>query len=181
MHSPVHSLCTTAKLTKIAQDHTFYPFATTNPADYANLRSVYLDSTLDPLLRELDFRQEGWRLEHSDPKDASTPITLKGVVFNEMKGVMSDAGSLYFEEFQKHMYRNTIYGCNSGGNPLDIPALTYDTLRNFHKFHYHPSNAKTFTYGISTKSLKLMRRRHSFNKPTRPAQRTIQSILTLHP
>jgi Zn-dependent M16 (insulinase) family peptidase len=96
----------------------------------------------------LDFRQEGWRLEHADPRDSSTPITFKGIVFNEMKGVMSDAGSLYFEEFQKNMYRNTIYGCNSGGNPLDIPSLTFDGLKNFHKEHYHPSNAKIFTYGI---------------------------------
>jgi Zn-dependent M16 (insulinase) family peptidase len=134
---------------QVAQDNTFYPFATTNPTDYKNLQSVYLDSTLDPLLRELDFRQEGWRLEHVDPRDPTTPITFKGIVFNEMKGVMSDAGSLYFDEFQKHMYPGTIYGCNSGGNPLDIPALTFDGLKNFHKAHYHPSNAKTFTYGTS--------------------------------
>ena len=31
-------------------------------------------------------RQEGWRLEHADPADPSTPIIFKGVVFNEMKG-----------------------------------------------------------------------------------------------
>ena len=133
---------------EIAQDHTFYPFATTNPVDYENLRSVYLDSTLNPLLRELDFRQEGWRLEHVDPKDTSTPIIFKGVVFNEMKGAMSEVGSLYIEEFQKNMYNNTIYGYNSGGNPMDIPALTYEALKSFHKRHSHPSNSKTFTYGI---------------------------------
>jgi presequence protease len=132
-----------------AQDNTFYPFATTNPTDYGNLRSVYLDATLDPLLRELDFRQEGWRLEHVDPRDPSTPITFKGVVFNEMKGVLSDAGSLYFEEFQKHMYPYTIYGHNSGGNPLHIPNLTFTELKSFHNQHYHPSNAKIFTYGIA--------------------------------
>ena len=102
---------------------------------------------MDPLLRELDFRQEGWRLEHVDPRDVLTPIIFKGVVFNEMKGAMSEAGSLYVEEFQKYMYNNTIYGINSGGNPMDIPALTYDRLKSFHKLHYHPSNAKTFTYG----------------------------------
>ena len=32
-------------------------------------------------------RQEGWRLEHEDPKDPKSPIIFKGVVFNEMKGV----------------------------------------------------------------------------------------------
>jgi len=29
--------------------------------------SVYLDSTFAPKLDYLDFRQEGWRLEHQDP------------------------------------------------------------------------------------------------------------------
>lgn len=111
------------------------------------MRSVYLDATFNPLLRELDFRQEGWRLEHKDPRDPATPILFKGVVFNEMKGVMSDVGNLYYEEFQKNMYPDTIYGCNSGGNPLDIPALTYNDLKTFHDEHYHPSNAKIYTYG----------------------------------
>jgi Zn-dependent M16 (insulinase) family peptidase len=34
-----------------------------------------------PLLREIDFQQEGWRLDLQEK-----PI-IKGVVFNEMKGV----------------------------------------------------------------------------------------------
>ena len=33
------------------------------------------------------YRQEGWRLEHEDPHDQSSPIVFKGIVFNEMKGV----------------------------------------------------------------------------------------------
>jgi presequence protease len=145
MHSLV--LFCLLRCLRIAQYHTFYPFGTTNPIDYENLRSVYLDSTLNPLLRELDFRQEGWRLEHVNPHDASTPITLKGIVFNEMKGVLSNVGVLYYEQFIKHMYPNTIYGFNSGGNPLDIPSLTYNDLKEFHKERYHPSNSRIYTYG----------------------------------
>jgi len=34
-----------------------------------------------------------------------------------------------------------------GGNPPDIPALTYEELLEFHKTFYHPSNAKILTYG----------------------------------
>ena len=35
----------------------------------------------------LIFRQEGWRLEHERPEDTTSPIVLKGIVYNEMKGV----------------------------------------------------------------------------------------------
>ena len=33
------------------------------------------------------LRQEGWRLEHEIINDPTSPIVIKGVVFNEMKGV----------------------------------------------------------------------------------------------
>jgi presequence protease len=69
-------------------DYTFYPFATTNAKDFKNLQNVYLDAVFRPLLREQDFRQEGWRLENADPKDKSSPLEFKGVVYNEMKGQM---------------------------------------------------------------------------------------------
>ena len=41
------------------------------------------------MVRMLIFvcRQEGWRLEHQDPRDPSSEIIIKGIVFNEMKGV----------------------------------------------------------------------------------------------
>ena len=34
-----------------------------------------------------------------------------------------------------------------GGEPDEIPSLTYKGLVDFHKKHYHPSNAIFFTYG----------------------------------
>ena len=39
------------------------------------------------------FRQEGWRLEHEDIHNRESPIIVKGVVFNEMKGVYVSACS----------------------------------------------------------------------------------------
>lgn len=51
----------------LASDYTLYPFSTTNPVDYKNLRNVYMDAAFFPHLRELDFKQEGWRLEHENP------------------------------------------------------------------------------------------------------------------
>ena len=68
-------------------DHTFYPFCTQNTKDYYNLMGIYLDAVFFPMLRPLDFGQEGWRLEHQTVDDTNSDIVFKGVVFNEMKGV----------------------------------------------------------------------------------------------
>ncbi|TVY38612.1 Mitochondrial presequence protease [Lachnellula occidentalis] len=136
-----------------ASDHTFYPFATTNEQDFKNLMSVYLDATLHPLLKESDFTQEGWRIGPQNPKaavegDVAKPedsqLVFKGVVYNEMKGQMSDAGYLYYIKFQDHIFPAIN---NSGGDPQKMTDLTYKQLKKFHAEHYHPSNAKVFTYG----------------------------------
>ncbi|OTA67306.1 hypothetical protein K449DRAFT_401818 [Hypoxylon sp. EC38] len=135
-----------------ASDHTYYPFATTNAQDFQNLMSVYLDATLHPLLKETDFTQEGWRIGPENPRVAErgaaeteeSKLVFKGVVYNEMKGQMSDAGYLFYIRFQDHIFPDIN---NSGGDPQKITDLTYEQLRKFHAEHYHPSNAKLITYG----------------------------------
>ena len=49
-------------------DITAYPFATLNDKDFENLLSVYLDAAFFPNLDELDFMQEGHRVELIDSK-----------------------------------------------------------------------------------------------------------------
>ena len=134
-------------------DHTSYPFATTNEKDFKNLMSVYLDATLHPLLKENDFTQEGWRIGPENPSavasgdsesDAQAKLVFKGVVYNEMKGQMSDASYLYYIKFQDHIFPDIH---NSGGDPQKMTDLTYKNLKDFHAKNYHPSNAKLLTYG----------------------------------
>lgn len=133
-------------------DHTTYPFATTNRRDFSNLLSVYLDATLHPLLKESDFSLEGWRIGPENPSLAAEEaldhrdnrLVFKGVVYNEMKGQMSDAGYLYYTKFQEHIFPDIN---NSGGDPQKMTDLTYQQLRDFQRQNYHPSNAKIFTYG----------------------------------
>lgn len=136
-----------------SSDYTSYPFATTNRQDFKNLLSVYLDATLHPLLKHSDFIQEGWRVGPVNPIPASTgqpgddkdnKLVFKGVVYNEMKGQMSDASYLYYIKFQDHIFPAIN---NSGGDPQKMTDLTYKQLKDFHAGHYHPSNAKLFTYG----------------------------------
>ncbi|KAJ3213672.1 Presequence protease, mitochondrial [Dinochytrium kinnereticum] len=128
-------------------DVTMYPFSTENPKDFYNLMNIYMDATLQPRLRGTDFRQEGWRLEHEDPKDPATPIVFKGVVYNEMKGVFSDVNNIFLTRLQQVFYPGTTYSHVSGGHPDAITDLTHDQLVEFHRRHYHPSNSKFFTYG----------------------------------
>ncbi|EMC91208.1 hypothetical protein BAUCODRAFT_39361 [Baudoinia panamericana UAMH 10762] len=129
-------------------DHTTYPFATTNPQDFRNLMSVYLDATLHPLLKRSDFVQEGWRIGPADPRasDAQHPddLIFKGVVYNEMKGQVSDSTYLFYIQFMEHIIPALN---NSGGDPSKMTDLTYEQLNRFHKAHYHPSNSKIVTYG----------------------------------
>ncbi|XP_034558325.1 presequence protease, mitochondrial [Notolabrus celidotus] len=130
-----------------ASDYTMYPFSTQNSKDFQNLLSVYLDAVFFPCLREQDFWQEGWRLENENPTDPNSPLVFKGVVFNEMKGAFSDNERVYAQHLQNKLYPDHTYSVVSGGEPLDIPDLTWKQLKQFHATHYHPSNARFFTYG----------------------------------
>lgn len=123
-------------------DWTAYPFATQNKKDFQNLLSVYLDAAFAANLNPLDFAQEGIRveLENGEP-------VYKGVVFNEMKGAMSAPSDQLYHQLAHHLFPETTYHYNSGGDPKDIPDLTYDQLVSFYKSHYHPSNAVFMTFG----------------------------------
>jgi hypothetical protein len=130
-----------------ASDWTMYPFATQNRKDFYNLMDVYLDAAFFPKLAELSFKQEGHRLEVSPADAAFERLEYQGVVYNEMKGAMSSPDQIMTRSILKALYPDTTYAHNSGGEPADIPALTYAQLREFHRRHYHPSNAYFFTYG----------------------------------
>ncbi len=130
-----------------SSDWTAYPFASQNAKDFNNLLQVYLDATFFPNLNELDFAQEGHRLEFSKPDDPSSELVYKGVVYNEMKGAMSSPVQTLWVELSRVLFPTTTYHHNSGGDPLDIPKLTHTQLKDFHATHYHPSNAVFMTYG----------------------------------
>ena len=130
-----------------SSDWTAYPFASKNKKDFNNLLNVYLDAVFFSRLHELDFKQEGHRVEFETPDDASTDLVYKGVVYNEMKGAMSSPVSQLWQVFTKYLFPTSTYHFNSGGEPEHIPDLTYDDLKNFYNKHYHPSNAIFMTYG----------------------------------
>ena len=38
-------------------------------------------------------------------------------------------------------------GVDSGGNPKNIPDLTFEQFKGFHSSYYHPSNSRVYFYG----------------------------------
>lgn len=127
-------------------DKTVYPVASCNEKDFYNLVDLYLDSVFHPLLlqKEEIFRQEGWRYEL---EDISAPITLNGIVYNEMQGIYASPDAVLYSESEKTLYAGSSYGFDAGGNCEEIPKLSYEDCLDFYKKHYHPSNSYIYFYG----------------------------------
>lgn len=128
-------------------DFTCYPASSQVEKDFYNLLEVYLDAVFHPELKKLSFFQEGCRLEFSDPKDPTTPLQYKGIVFNEMKGNLSSADTRLWHALMANLVPDLPYAFNSGGDPEEIPNLTYAELIAFHETYYHPSRCLFFFYG----------------------------------
>lgn len=127
-------------------DKTMYPIASKNDKDFRNLMDVYLDAVFYPNIYKCKeiMLQEGWHYEYSKANDE---LTYKGVVYNEMQGVYSSPESLLFRGVSASLFKDTIYRNDSGGNPQDIPNLTYEQFIASHKKYYHPSNSCIYLYG----------------------------------
>ncbi|MEM6545252.1 MAG: insulinase family protein, partial [Pseudomonadota bacterium] len=130
-----------------SSDWTAYPFASQNRKDFSNLLDVYLDAVFFSRLDELDFAQEGHRVEFERHQDPSSDLVYKGVVFNEMKGAMSSVASTLWQALCAELFTESTYHHNSGGDPEAIPDLSYEQLKGFYESHYHPSNATFMTFG----------------------------------
>lgn len=124
-------------------DFTCYPCASQDKKDFYNLLDVYLDCVFHPTLDRLSFLQEGHRYEFSE----AGKLQYNGIVFNEMKGALASPGTRLHEAMYQQLFPSTTYGYNSGGDPKDIPALSYDELLAFHREYYHPSRSTFFFYG----------------------------------
>ena len=127
-------------------DKTVYPVASCNDKDFANLMDVYLDAVFHPNIYKYEeiFKQEGW---HYELESEDAPITYNGVVYNEMKGAFSSPESVLERSILNSLFPDNTYGNESGGDPVDIPNLTYQDYLDFHSKYYHPSNSYIYLYG----------------------------------
>ena len=127
-------------------DKTVYPVSSTNVQDFENLMDVYLDAVLHPAIYQKPaiFEQEGW---HYELDELESPLTYNGVVFNEMKGALSDPDDVLFQTICRELFPNTAYRFESGGHPRSIPKLTYEEFLDNHRRHYNLANSYTIFYG----------------------------------
>ncbi|HPC03561.1 MAG TPA: insulinase family protein [Syntrophales bacterium] len=125
-------------------DRTCYPVASQNLQDFRNLVDIYLDAVFHPRLSPSVFQQEGW---HYELENREGPLGIRGVVLNEMRGAYASPERLLGVWSQSSLFPDTPYRFDSGGDPAEIPELTYERFLEFHRTCYHPSNARFFFYG----------------------------------
>ena len=133
-------------------DKTCYPVASCNERDFYNLVDVYMDAVFHPTLTPDTLAQEGHHLEMDTVKD---DVSIKGVVYNEMKGAYSSSDRVLAELSQRMLFPDTTYGVESGGHPRDIPDLTWEQFKGFYDQYYHPSNARMWFYGDDQEEKRL--------------------------
>ena len=127
-------------------DRTCYVVASQNTKDFYNLINVYADAVYNPraVSDPMVHAQEGWHLELDDKDE---PLTFKGVVYNEMKGVYSSPDSLLMRESQRSIFPDNTYSVDSGGDPRVIPDLSFEQFAEFHSKFYHPANSRIYFSG----------------------------------
>lgn len=128
-------------------DFTCYPAASQNKKDFYQLLDVYIDAVFHPILDERSFMQEGHRLEFQTKTNIKSPLTYQGIVYNEMKGSLNSPESRLYRTLYESLFPDLPYRFNSGGDPEEIPNLTYHELKEFHQKYYHPSRCVFFFYG----------------------------------
>lgn len=136
-------------------DKTVYPVASCNDKDFQNLCHVYMDAVFYPNIytEEKIFRQEGW---HYEMENAGDELKINGVVYNEMKGAFSSPDDVHDREVLNSLYPDTTYAVESGGDPKNIPDLSYEEFLNFHRKYYHPANSYIYLYGDMDMAEKLI-------------------------
>ena len=135
-------------------DKTVYPFSTTSEKEFKNFIDVYLDMAFNAQIETSEniFKEEAW---HYEIKDVNDPLTRTGVVLSEMKGNANSATRKLSLSINQSLFPNTTYSYNTGGDPKEIPNLTYEEVVAFYKKYYTPKNSFIFIYGDTPLNDKL--------------------------
>lgn len=124
---------------------TTYPVASLSEAQLLKYADFYLDSCFNPMIYEDEslFRSEAWRYSL---ESADSPLTISGTVYSEMQGAASLETSASYNAM-KAAFPGSHMGYNQGGEPTEIPSMTWQEVKDYHTAYYHPSNSLTTVYG----------------------------------
>jgi Zn-dependent M16 (insulinase) family peptidase len=127
-------------------DFTMYPVASKNEKDFNNLMAVYLDAVFYPNITKDPkiLKQEGW---HYEVDSKTGKLNYNGIVYNEMKGNYSSPQVIQSNAINQSLFKDNSYSYESGGNPDNIPDLTYNKFIETYKKNYVPSNSSIYLYG----------------------------------
>lgn len=138
----IRNSCNTFLNAMTGPDRTYFPAASPVKKDFDNIFRVYTDAVFAPLLRRESFMQEGIRLS------SKNGMHFEGVVFSEMQGDISQHESVVAAASARPLFdEDSPYRYEFGGNPPDIPTLTYEKFVETYKKHYVPANMTLFFYG----------------------------------
>ena len=124
---------------------TTYPVASLSEEQLLKYADFYTDSCFHPMIlkQESIFREEAWRYRLENPEDA---LTIEGTVYSEMLAGLN-LDSMAYRNILRTAFPGSTIGNESGGDPADIPDMTWDALKDYHETYYHPSNCVAYLYG----------------------------------
>lgn len=128
-------------------DRTVYPVASNVKADFFNLVMVYLDAVFHPCITPMTLAQEGHHLAVEKANDGVCSLRIKGIVYSEMMGALSDPDTLIESLQNRLLLPDTPYRYETGGLPECIPELSYADFLSFYDANYSVGNARVFLYG----------------------------------
>ena len=124
---------------------TLYPMGSTSEEQLLKYIDFYMSGLTEPLAVEDPYAlmSEAYRYELKDPDGE---ITLQGVVYSEMLGLLTQnvwAGI----NFKRMIWPGSYVTIVNGGDPDHIPELTQEAVKEFHEKYYHPANASMYLAG----------------------------------
>ncbi|ONH69973.1 Presequence protease 1, chloroplastic/mitochondrial [Cyberlindnera fabianii] len=134
-----------------AVDQTVYTLTTAGWEGFKTLLPVYLDHILNPTLTDEACYTEVYHVDGEGKE--------KGVVFSEMQGIENQAWFQTMTTLQRQMFSEKCgYSSETGGLMKNLRLLSNDTIRDFHKTSYSPSNLCVIVSGSVDESefLKVM-------------------------
>ena len=96
------------------QNSTVFPVCSQNEEQLMKLTDIYMDAVYHPLIAKDKkvFEREAWRYEL---EDADSPLTVNGIVYNEMRGNYGSIDRVAAENDKKALFKDTNQQYDSGG------------------------------------------------------------------